>query len=413
MTIGGIIECSTCTNTIRIRHQVGVIHPVRIRIACNGCGKIIKGTVDLKDPAFNFPFDKFTNTYAKANQIVSISTEFPIVIKSTNDENAPLLLTPFMAITDIVKFDKIEIFGNNLSLFKVLYDEKFKHLLTSFELFENKNWKYFLSESRKNFNINIQDLKEEFEDSCKVIVNLNTVFFQFLNTKFYDAKFRNKLQDKSIGAVTTKTNDLKNLKIEIETYINLETETIKGVKLIDKFLSNINSFFPVIVLSYNDDFTKEYKREIGISTFEFLDLKEMYIEQFEFLARISSLYFGLINLSERNDFNDFGNIKDCNILKDYFNKDNGIKKDILKKHPILDAYFMENLNSQIRNGIGHLKTVYEPKTQLIKYYPYKDAAKINIHKEIYLIDFTFQVYQQALKIRDSLEIISEFVNLTK
>lgn len=321
MTIGGIIECSTCANTIRIRHQVGVIHPVRIRIACNGCGKIIKGTVDLKDPNFDFPYDKFTNTYAKTNQIVSISTELPIVIKSTNDENAPFLLTPFLAITDIVKFDKIEIFGNNLSLFKVLYDERFKHLLTCFELFENKNWKYFLSESHKYFNINVQDLKEEFEDSCKVIVNLNAIFFQFLNTKYYDAEFKNKLLDKSIDAVATKITELKNLKIEIETYINLETETIKGVKLIDKFLSNINSFFPVIALSYNDDFTKQYKGEIGISTFEFLDLKEMYIEQFEFLARISSLYFGLINLSERNDFNDFGTIKDCNILKDYFNKD--------------------------------------------------------------------------------------------
>lgn len=413
MTIGGIIECSTCANTIKIRHQVGIIHPVRIRIACNGCGKIIKGTVDLKDPAFDFPFDKFTNIFAMANQVVSISTELPIVIKSTNDEKKPLLLTPFLAISEIVKFDKIEIFGKNLSLFKILYDEKFKYLLTCFELFENKNWKYFLLESKKYFNIDILDIKEEFEDSYKVIVNLNTQFFQFLNTEYYDVEFKNKIQENSIDAVANKITELKSLRAEIETYINLEAETIKGVKLIDKFLSNINSFFPVIVLSYNDDFTKEYKEDIGITTFEFLDLKEMYIEQFEFLSRISSLYFGLINLLERNDFNDFGTINDCNILKDYFNKDNGIKKDILKKHPLLNSYFQETLNSQIRNGIGHLKTVYEPKTQLIKYYPYKDAAKMNVHKEIYLIDFTFQIYHQALKIRDSLEVISKFVNLTK
>src|SRR5690606_9956303 len=103
----------------------------------------------------------------------------------------------------------------------------------------------------------------------------------------------------------------------------------------------------------------------------------------------------------------------CAQLKDYFNKDNGIKKDIIKKHPLLNDYFLGTLDSQIRNGIGHLKTVYEPKTQLIKYFPYKDAARMNVHKEIYLIDFAYQVYQQALKVRDSLELVSKFINLTK
>lgn len=413
MTIGGIIECSTCTHKIRVRHQIGIIHPVQIRIACNGCGKIIKGTVDLKDPNFDFPFDKFSKNFEITPQVVSISTELPIVIKSTNNENELLLLTPFLAITDIIHYDKITLFGKNLSLFKILYDEKFKYLLTCFELFENKNWKYFLSESNKHFNIQTKALQENFDDSCKVLVYLNSIFFQFLSTKTYETDFKNKLQEESIDAVVTKIAELKSLRADIETYINLEIETIKGIKLIDKFLSNVNSFFPVIVLSYNDDFIKQYNDEIGITTFEFLDLKEMYIEQFEFLSRISSLYFGLINLAERNDFNDFGTIRDCNVLTDYFNKDNGVKKDILKKHPILNAYFLETLNSQLRNGIGHLKTVYEPRTQLIKYYPYKDAARMNVHKEIYLIDFTFQVYQQALKIRDSLELLAKFIDLTK
>src|SRR5205085_1050633 len=97
------------------------------------------------------------------------------------------------------------------------------------------------------------------------------------------------------------------------------------------------------------------------------------IEQFEYLSRISSLLFGLVNLAERNDYNDFGTIKDCNKLSDYFNKDNGIKKDILKKNALLNDYFLGTLDSQIRNGIGHLKTIYDPRIQLIKYYPYKDA----------------------------------------
>ncbi|WP_454981579.1 hypothetical protein [Capnocytophaga granulosa] len=60
--------------------------------------------------------------------------------------------------------------------------------------------------------------------------------------------------------------------------------------------------------------------------------------------------------AERKDFNGFEVIPNCNQLSAYFAKDNGIKKDIIKKHPFSD-YFIDTLNCQIRNGIGHLKTV--------------------------------------------------------
>src|SRR5690606_23775376 len=131
MTIGGIVTCSTCGHKIRLRHQVGVIHPVQVRIACDGCGKIIKGVVDLQDPAFNFPNDSVSQDYEKTTQTVSISTEFPIVIKSTN-QDIPFQLTPFLAISDIIKLDKIMLYGASLSFFKELYDAKYKHLITCF-----------------------------------------------------------------------------------------------------------------------------------------------------------------------------------------------------------------------------------------------------------------------------------------
>ena len=246
-----------------------------------------------------------------------------------------------------------------------------------------------------------------------MIKEVNKDFFKYIETEFYQINFNKKLQAETIDKVSGKIPELKNLRTTIETYINIENEFIKGVKLIDSFLSNVKSFFPVVALSYSNNYTKEYLDEVGIITFEFLDLKEMYIEQFEYLSRISSLYFGLINLAERNNFDDFGSIPDANQLTVYFGKDNGIKKDIVKKHPVLDAHFIDTLNSQLRNGIGHLKTIYDPKTQLIKYYPYKDAARMNSHKEIFLIDFAVQVYEQALKVRDSLEILCRFVNLTK
>jgi hypothetical protein len=412
MTISGIIICSTCGHKIRLRHQVGYVYPAIVKIACNQCGKLIKGHVRRADPAFDFPNETVSKNYEETSQTVSISTELPIALKLSNIPTMAAL-TPFLGIGIIISYEKIKEYENRIREFIKLYDPKYQRLQTCFELFESRNWEYYLIETKKYFIENLSLDIKTFEECSTVVKEVNKDFFKNLETEYYQTNFNQKLHTETINKVSTKVPELKNLRTLIETYINLETEFVKGVKLIDSFLNNIKSFFPLVALSYTNDYTKEYLNEIGLTTFEFLDLKEMYIEHFEYLSRISSLYFGLINLAERNDFNDFGTIRDCNQLTAYFAKDNGIKKEIVKKHPVLNDYFIDTLNSQIRNGIGHLKTIYEPKTQLIKYYPYKDPARMNTHKEIYLIDFANQVYEQALKVRDSLEILCKFVNLTK
>lgn len=412
MTVSGIIICSTCGHKIRLRHQVGYVYPVVVKIACNQCGKLIKGQVNLADQMFVFPNETVSMGYEETRQTVSISTELPIALKVSNMQ-VMAALTPFMGIGSILGFETIHEYEKNIKQFIALYDPKFQRLQTCFELFESRNWEYYLLETKKHFRTNISIDLKSFEECSTVLKEVNKDFFKYLETQYYQINFNQKLQAETIGKVSAKISELKNLRTLVETYINIETEFIKGVKLIDNFLKNVKSFFPVVALSYSNDYNKEYLDDVGLTTFEFLDLKEIYIEQFEFLSRMSALYFGLVNLAERNNFDDFGTIRDCNQLSAYFAKDNGIKKDIIKKHNLLNAYFIDTLNSQLRNGIGHLKTIYEPKTQLIKYFPFKDPAKMNIHKEIYLIDFAVQVFAQALKVRDSLEILCKFINLTK
>lgn len=412
MTISGTIICSTCGHKIRLRHQIGYIYPVSVKIACNQCGKLIKGHVRRTNPTFDFPNETVSLDYQETTQTVSISTELPIALKVSNISTLAAL-TPFLGIGLIINHEKLGEYSSKIVKFINLYDPSFQRLQTSFELFESRNWEYYLIETKKYFRENLNLNIKTFEECTTVLKEVNKDFFKYIETEFYQINFNHKLKNETIEKVSSKTPDLKNLKTEIESYINLETEFIKGVKLIDAFLSNIKSFLPIVALSYTDEYSREYLDDIGLTTFEFLDLKEMYIEQFEYLSRISSLYFGLVNLAERNDFNNFGTIRDCRQLSDYFAKDNGIKKDIIKKHNLLNSYFLDTLNSQLRNGIGHLKTIYEPKKQLIKYYPYKKPAKMNESKEIYLIDFANQIYQQAFKVRDSLELLSKFVNLTK
>jgi len=412
MTISGTLECSTCGHKLRIRYQAGYIFPFPVKIACNQCGKLIKGHIRSSDSVFDFPNDKVSKDYVETTQVVSISSELPIPLKLSNIPSMTAL-TPFIAMTTILGHESLMFFQVHLKMFIDVYDSRFSRFVTISELFSEKNWQYFLEESKKHFRPNLSLDIRNFEDCCLVLTQINGDFFKHISSEHYEVNYKQKLKTNSIEKVLTKWAELKELKIKLTTYINLESEFIKGVKLIETFLDNIKSFLPVVALTYKNEPKKEWKDEIGITTFEFLDLKEMYIEQFEYLSRISSLYFGLINLGDRNAFDDFGSIPDCGQLSDYFKKDNGIKKDIIKKLPLLDDYFGDTLNSQIRNGIGHLKTTYDAKAQLIKYFPYKDLARVNIHKEIYLIDFAIQVYEQALRVRDSLEILAIFLARTK
>lgn len=412
MTISGIVVCSTCGHKIKLRHQIGLFYPVKVNIPCNGCGKILKGEVSKNgDKAFLFPNENVTMDFDGADQTISISTELPILKKETN-VNKPAL-TPFLALSPkVFSFDELGAYTTNLNEFKSIYDEKLDQLITSYELFENRNWHYFLEHLKNNFDKDI-DIIETFEHSSIMLVALNEIIFRLLKTNFYVVEFDDKIFQNLYKKNITKTEELKNLRVEIEKYIDLEDEFIKGVKLLENFLRNVHSFLPIFLLSHKNDFEKQFGEDLDITTFDFNELKHFFIEQFEYLSRISSLYFGLMNMSENGNYDNFGSITDCSNLANYCSKDNGIKKEIIKKSPLLNSYFLNTLNSQIRNGIGHLKTKYDPKTQIIRYYPYKTPDKKDNYKEIYLIDFAFLVYQQSLKIHNSLRVITKFIDLTK
>lgn len=411
MVIGAIIECSTCNHKVRLRYQVGYVRPVTVKIACNGCGKLLKGEIYSGKGDFVFPNETVHRKFEITTQTVSISGELPIAVDHAN-RNELKQSTPYLALTRTIGSEKVATYQTLVTQFISDYDQHFDSLVTCYELFENRNWPYFLTQIKKTFDPGLQPVTPNFKNAAVLLAALNKHILHNISTDYYDTEFSHRLHQEILAPAIEKTEELGQLNASLQQYINIETEFIRGVKLIERFLKNIKSFLPVIVLAYQDDFTREYKDEFALTTFEFSDLKDIYIEQFEYLCRISALYFGLENLGSRNSFDDFGQISDCARLSDYYRKDNGIKKDIIKKSPLLAPYFLETLNSQIRNGIGHLKTTYQAKEQLIVYFPYKDPNRINQSKEIYLVDFAFQVYQQALKVKDSLEVLSVFIAMT-
>lgn len=412
MTISGTLICTTCGNKIRVRYQVGYINPVNVRIGCQGCGKIIKGIIDQRKSLFEFDTEKWDSNYVETTQTVSISTELPV--SSVTNENGPFLLTPFLAIGSIVGgIENIQEFGKKLRELQPLHDTKFEKFELITDLFSNNSFDYFLMEAKKEFRPNLSLKLTEYDEFANVLNLITNDFLKLVETDYYRSHFKDTIISIIFEPNSHKRTELRNLVNQLEVYTNLKDEFVKGQALLVRFLRNIKSFLPVVVLSYNNDFAKQYNSDLTITTFDYWELKDMYVEQFEFLARTSSIHFGLLNLTERNDYDDFGSINDCSTLEDYQKKDNGIKKEIIKKSTILNDYFLNTLNNQIRNGIGHLKTKYNPVNQEIKYFPYNKKTKINQSKTISLIDFTYLIYQQALKIRDTQIIIQKLYEKSK
>ena len=156
MTISRIIVCTTCGHKIKLRHQIGLYYPVKVNIPCNGCGKTLKGEVTKNgDIAFVFPNENVTMDFDGADQTISISTELPIVKKETNVNI--LAPTPFLAISPrVFSFDELGTYMTNLQEFKSIHDEKLEQLITSYELFENRNWHHFLEHLKNNFDEEIE-----------------------------------------------------------------------------------------------------------------------------------------------------------------------------------------------------------------------------------------------------------------
>lgn len=412
MTISGTLECSTCGNKIRLRYQVGYINPVKVREGCGKCGKLIKGTIDQKSELFDFGSDKFDNNYTETNQTISISTELPISKQANKSGFA--LLTPFMALGPVVGgFENIGKFENQIKGLQIFYDDKFDGFSLLNELLQNDSIYYLLEEAKKKFRNGLSLDLSDFHEYSFVVNEIINDFFKYIETSNYKENYRDSILAGIFEPNKAKIAKLQNLSAQINQYIDLKAEYKKGVALVNRFLTHVKSFLPTVILAYNNDYTKEYGDELKITTFDFLELKELYVEQFEFLARLSSLHFGLLNLAKRNDFNDFGVIPDCSQLEDYQKKDNGSKKEVIKKADLLNDYFLNTLNSQIRNGLGHLKTKYDPVSHEITYFPYNDKAKINRSKSIYLIDFTYLIFQQILKVRDTLILIQKFEKMIK
>lgn len=408
------IKCNVCNAYLIVKVQGGFVENAQVRLGCPHCNNLIKGEINQNAPAFSMRFEnaELVNDMPTNDvEIISISTELPVLKALTNMRNlAGISLSPFTAISQIIPLEKVASFRDRYLDFKKFRDNNLAKLEAIIELFSNKQWPYVFSEIKKNFLPELsQDSPKTMEFCSHILGRVLNLFVNKTIPTNYEHTFPIRLLHK-----TTLTNIqynkliLNQIHTEIEQLVDIEKEYTNALRLVVSFIINIESYLPVIALSYGKGFEASFGKDIAITTFSFDELRDKYKDAFELLARTSLIYVGFSNYNRKGDPNDFSDIGVCSNLTSYYNTNNGSKKNVLDKIPKLKSYYRNLMDSQIRNSIGHNKTEYLAVEQLIKYYPYTDIRKKDRAKEISLIDFAYKTFLMNLLVMDFINFIGKW-----
>ena len=405
------IKCSVCKFTFITKVQLGYVENANIRFGCPNCNSLIKGIIYQKAPDYNITFENaeiIDRVSEKPAVIISLSTELPILKKIANSKNdLGFSLSPFIALTGIIPMDT---FRNRYLEFRDYRKDKILHLESIVELAQNKQWIFAIKEAKKHFSPESSYETQNFENLSFYLISLITrKFIQMTIPNNYENSYTIRfLYKATLTRIQKNKSTLIELKSEFEKYINIEREFVNALKIAINFIKNIESYLPVIALSYGKGFNAEFKNEFLITTFSFEELRDIYKDSFELLARISLIYIGFSNYIRNNNPNDFSDISRIPDLTSYYKLNNGNKKDILVKIPLLKKYFRSILDNKLRNAIGHNKTEYYSVEQLIKYYPFSDITKKDTYEKKSLVDFAYQTYLMNLCVIDFVSFIGKW-----
>ena len=412
MTIRIPIECSICHTKYILRCQcdhVMNMGEAPIRVGCKNCRKIIRGKIGAEK--YSFEEEQIVNSDSLFDpaESIGVSTELPITKGLYYQPTSIALLGPYMELLSY--FDQTKIKNHSLRINSLVNDliPSLPKIENLYNVSKSGNISAFNQYAEKEFSMKREENVTSDLEMIDGVINLIGHVFSVIKSKEYQVKYTNACILPLMDTLSnTSTQTLKLMRTEIETKVLLENEVSTGINLCINFLKRITSLYPLMLLLENEDFTEEHNGELFLSTTEYGEIKTLFADNFEFLSRMSILIVGLQNIKDRNDYNQFPT--SCDFAK-YVEMDNGLKNKQIPNYPNLDKYYLRTLDNQIRNGINHVKTDYDSFTQIIKYYPF--AKRPTDFLQISLIDFSFIILQQNIKVYESLCVLADFLSKTK
>ncbi|MBC2686474.1 metal-binding protein [Bacillus toyonensis] len=165
----------------------------------------------------------------------------------------------------------------------------------------------------------------------------------------------------------------------------------------NKFIEKFPMLIPIVGLEYykNQDYKAIAMKKMGLTTVDFEDVKDFYIDTFEDLGDIFDLIVAYENLIVRSNFKLMNpNIdKPIKTLDDYSKmKKKGRKLEFINSLEVFNELFISKVDNRLRNAIGHRSYKYDIDTQKLTYSP---SGKMDqgALENLYLAEFTYECLQ--------------------
>lgn len=407
MTISEIVECSVCHSKYNFKilcDHVMNHRDMPIRIGCHNCGNLMSGSISkIGITMTNALVTHEESSLLQPYPCVGISLELPIVkecyFKTGSIVNNVLLVPVYVGPKAIDKH------GLKMKNLEGSFYSKFNNLEILHNIKVGGNMAVFDQFAKEHFDKDDNDITDTPNKMRLGFVNLYEQLFRHIRSHSYTMQFCHTYLDPLFEEVRKLTPKERNdINTTISAYMDLQRDYDEAIKLLLDFWKKRAHFYPVMLLLETGEFNKDYAGELYLSTVDYEEIKELYANLFELLSRFSMYMVALENKQVRGDFD---LLSDGKPLSTFCSKTNGNKSEFINSSCTLNGYYLRTLDNKIRNGIDHAKTTCDGRTQIISYFP--NIKNPNDKKEIALIDFTYIILQQAMKLSESMLVVSSFL----
>lgn len=408
MTISTIVECAVCHSKYNFKvlcDHVMNHREMPIRIGCHNCGNLMSGSISMSQ----FKLEganilKEQSSLMQPYPCVGISLELPIVKECYFQTG--MIVNNVLLVPICLGQEPVERHSRKMRALESVYYPKFEELNTLYNIKNSGNFDVFNQYAKEHFNRDETEVTDTPNKMRLVFVNLYEQLFRHIRSHAYTTQFCNAYLDKLLAEVSGLTKQERtDINTLIASYMDVERDYDEAIKVLLNFWNKRAHFYPVMLLLETGSFTNEYAGDLFLSTVEYEEIKELYANLFELLSRFSMYMVALENKQLRGNYY---LLSDGKPLSTYCSKTNGKKSEFIDASSTLSGYYLRTLDNKIRNGIDHAKTSCDGRSQIISYYPnIKDPQD---KREIALIDFAYIILQQAMKLSESMIVVSSFLD---
>jgi hypothetical protein len=407
MTNRSCLKCDVCGAVTLMRLQAGWLDEHPLRVPCGKCGILISGTVYFDQVKGGLRYE-----IHNASEINETEPEFYLEAsgellaeKLKRHPGGPFIWSPppfFQALWAMGNENYAEFKGRAL---RFLASTKFEwpKVRRINELWLNQQYAYLPGEVAQY----LPTSKFPMNNEAEYLRGVHQLNLLFLWPILDDARFGKQtnfifrtlpvLADKPAGRYV----DLLKHFAE-EGLLRKYGDQLLG--RLAHFVDRFKYLMPAFALRFYQKKPKGLKKDKGITTASFEDVKGFYSDTFEVLAEMLPLLVAYNNLRYRGDYQVMRHVRrDVTTLDDFIAKSKGDRLQFLDGSEAFDRLVFPHLDNKLRNAVAHASYTQDLAQQRITYYPSGVTGK-GAAKRMYMIDAVQRCWSLFLCMVDMMEL---------